>query len=97
MRLADIGKALASVPDRHILIDGHTDSTGRAAYNLKLSELRAESVKAVLVANGVSPDRIETHGYGSTKPVADNATASGRGQNRRVEIVVQGESAAPTP
>ena len=95
-RLADIGKALASAPDRHILIEGHTDSTGRAEYNLKLSQLRAESVKAVLVASGVGPERIETHGYGATKPVAGNATASGRSQNRRVEIVVQG-AAAPVP
>lgn len=93
-RLADIGKALAAASDRHILIEGHTDSTGRAAYNLQLSALRAESVKAVLVGNGVTPERMETHGYGSTKPVADNATASGRSQNRRVEIVVQGEPAA---
>jgi len=95
-RLADIGKALASAPDRHILIEGHTDSTGRADYNLKLSQLRAESVKAVLVGNGVGPERIETHGYGATKPVAGNDTPSGRSQNRRVEIVVQG-AAAPAP
>ena len=94
-RLADIGKTLASAADRHILIEGHTDSTGSAAYNLRLSELRAESVKAVLVANGVDPGRIETHGYGATKPVADNRTVSGRSQNRRVEIVVQGQAAAP--
>ena len=89
-RLADIGKALASAADRHIVIEGHTDSTGRADYNLKLSQLRAESVKAVILANGVDPGRIETQGYGATKPVADNATSSGRGKNRRVEIVVQG-------
>jgi outer membrane protein OmpA-like peptidoglycan-associated protein len=89
-RLADIGKALASAADRHIVIEGHTDSTGRADYNLKLSQLRAESVKAVILANGVDPGRIETQGYGATKPVADNATPSGRGKNRRVEIVVQG-------
>jgi outer membrane protein OmpA-like peptidoglycan-associated protein len=96
-RLADIGKALASAPDRHVLIEGHTDSTGPAAYNLKLSELRAASVKTVLVANGVSPDRIETQGYGETKPVADNSTPAGRSQNRRVEIIVQGPAAAPAP
>jgi outer membrane protein OmpA-like peptidoglycan-associated protein len=95
-RLADIGKALASAPDRHIVVEGHTDSTGRAEYNLKLSQLRAESVKAVLLANGVDPGRIETQGYGATKPVADNSTPSGRSQNRRVEIVVQG-GPAPVP
>ncbi len=96
-RLADIGTALASAPERHLLIEGHTDSTGKATYNLKLSELRAESVKAALVASGVNPERIETHGYGSTKPVSDNATASGRSQNRRVEIVVEGGPAPTAP
>jgi len=95
-RLADIGKAQASAPDRHIVVEGHTDSTGRADYNLKLSQLRAESVKAVLLASGVEPGRIETQGYGATKPVSDNKTPSGRSQNRRVEIIVQG-AAAPTP
>jgi len=49
----------------------------------------------VRVGNGVSPDRVETHGYGATKPVADNGTANGRSQNRRVEIVVQGGASAP--
>jgi len=95
-RLADIGKALASAPDRHIVVEGHTDSTGRADYNLKLSQLRAESVKAVLLASGVEPGRIETQGYGATKPVSDNKTPSGRSQNRRVEIIVQG-GPAPAP
>ncbi len=91
-RVAEIGKALANFPERHILIEGHTDSTGQANFNLRLSDLRAESIKAVLVAGGVSPDRIEIHGYGATKPVADNTTPSGRAQNRRVEIIVQGQS-----
>ena len=92
--LADIGKTLAAAPDRHILVEGHTDSTGRADFNLKLSGLRAESVKSVLVANGVSPERIEVHGYGATKPVAGNGTPSGRSQNRRVEIIVQATPAS---
>lgn len=89
-RLARIGQALAGASDRKLLIEGHTDSTGSADFNMKLSDLRAESVKAVLVENGVSPDRIETHGYASTKPVASNGTPAGRSQNRRVEVVVQG-------
>ena len=89
-RLARIGQALAGASDRKILVEGHTDSTGKAEFNMKLSELRAESVKAVLVENAVSPDRIETHGYASTKPVATNDTPAGRSQNRRVEVVVQG-------
>lgn len=89
-RLARIGQALAGASDRKLLVEGHTDSTGLAKSNMKLSELRAESVKNILVENGVSGVRTETHGYGSTKPVASNATPEGRRQNRRVEIVVQG-------
>ena len=88
--IAQIGEALAGASDRKILVEGHTDSTGPVATNEKLSALRAEAVKAILVAHGVSPDRIETHGYAATKPVASNATSAGRGQNRRVELVVQG-------
>ena len=68
---------------------GPTDSTGSAATNERLSEQRAEAVKSILVAHGVRPDRVETHGYAATRPVATNA--SGRAdENRRVEIVVQG-------
>jgi outer membrane protein OmpA-like peptidoglycan-associated protein len=89
-RIAQIGEALAGASDRKILVEGHTDSTGPVATNEKLSALRAEAVKAIVVAHGVSPDRIETHGYAATKPVASNATSVGRSQNRRVEVVVQG-------
>jgi outer membrane protein OmpA-like peptidoglycan-associated protein len=89
-RIARIGEALAGAPDRKIIVEGHTDSTGSTATNEKLSNLRAEAVKAILVAHGVSPDRIETHGYAATKPVASNATPAGRSENRRVELVVQG-------
>ena len=88
-RLARIGQVLAGASDRKILVEGHTDSTGPATLNMKLSELRAESVKTILVENAVSPDRIETHGYASTRPVASNRTPGGRSQNRRVEVVVQ--------
>lgn len=96
-RLAEIGNALAKVPDRHILIEGHTDSDGAASYNLELSRLRAESVRSVLVSGGVDPDRVETHGYGETRPVASNASADGKAQNRRVEIVLQGGAPKPAP
>jgi outer membrane protein OmpA-like peptidoglycan-associated protein len=97
-RLVEIGRALAAVPDRRVLIEGHTDSDGSDTYNLRLSELRAEAVRSVLVSGGVSPDRIEIHGYGKTRPVASNATATGKARNRRVEIVVQGAGAtAPAP
>ena len=94
-RLSQIAKALATVSNRHVLVEGHTDSSGSDEYNLKLSRLRAESVRAILIAGGVSPDRIESQGYGETKPVASNATVSGKAQNRRVEIVLQGAVVVP--
>lgn len=67
-------------------VTGYTDSTGSPAYNLKLSQDRADSVKAYLVERGVAASRIGTKGYGEEKPIADNNTAAGRAQNRRVEI-----------
>ena len=96
-RLQKIGQALATVPDRHVLIEGHTDSDGSASYNLRLSELRAQSVRSVLVSGGVDPAGIETHGYGVTRPIASNATPDGKAQNRRVEIVLQGAAPAVPP
>jgi outer membrane protein OmpA-like peptidoglycan-associated protein len=93
-RLSDIAKALASVPNQHVLVEGHTDSDGSSEYNLELSRLRAAAVRSVLVAGGVAPERIESQGYGETKPVASNANAAGKAQNRRVEIVIEGSAAA---
>jgi len=67
-------------------IGGHTDDVGKDASNQTLSEKRAESVKAWLVAKGISADRLTIKGYGETKPVADNKTEAGRQQNRRIEF-----------
>jgi OmpA-OmpF porin, OOP family len=75
-------------PDRKIMIEGHTDNTGSSDYNLRLSQLRAQSVESYLLASGVSPDRIRAIGYGETRPEAPNDSATGRQQNRRVEIVI---------
>jgi type IX secretion system PorP/SprF family membrane protein len=70
-----------------ILIAGHTDDVGSPRYNLKLSEERAIAVKKYLVENrGVDPKRIETKGFGSSKPIADNGTDEGKQQNRRIEV-----------
>jgi len=66
--------------------NGHTDNVGDAAYNLKLSERRAQAVVDYLAAKGVAPGRIKAVGYGESKPLADNATEAGRAQNRRVTI-----------
>jgi outer membrane protein OmpA-like peptidoglycan-associated protein len=67
-------------------VEGHTDSSATAAHNQTLSEQRANSVKAYLVSAGVSADRLSAQGFGATKPVADNGSAMGRAQNRRVEL-----------
>ena len=75
-------------PGIRIEIAGHTDSTGSEEINQRLSELRAESVAAWLIQNGISSVRIVTKGYGETKPISDNATEEGRRQNRRTEILI---------
>jgi outer membrane protein OmpA-like peptidoglycan-associated protein len=75
-------------PDSVIRVVGHTDSTGSQAYNQRLSERRADAVAAVLIENGVPGRRVVTQGMGPNDPVATNATAAGRAQNRRVEIVI---------
>jgi outer membrane protein OmpA-like peptidoglycan-associated protein len=67
-----------------VIIEGHTDGKSGAAYNLKLSQRRAEAVRDYLVKKGLAKDRLEPKGYGHTKPVADNKTAEGREKNRRV-------------
>lgn len=72
-----------------IVVAGHTDSNGADAYNYRLSEQRAASVRNYLVAQGVAANRIQTVGYGKTQPVANNATDAGRAQNRRVELTIQ--------
>ena len=68
---------------------GHTDSTGEAAYNLQLSQRRAQAVANILIAGGVPAQRIAAGGQGETQPVASNDTAAGRAQNRRVEIIIR--------
>ena len=72
---------------------GHTDSVGTDAYNQKLSIRRAEAVKAYMVSKGIEVNRVYTEGKGEKQPVADNKTAAGRAQNRRVEIEVVGTRA----
>ena len=75
-------------PDRKVLIEGYTDSIGSSEYNLQLSLLRAESAQSFLVGNGLPVDRITAIGYGETRPEAPNESATGRQQNRRVEVVI---------
>ena len=75
-------------PDRKVLIEGYTDSIGSSEYNLQLSLLRAESAQSFLVGNGLPADRLTAIGYGETRPEAPNDSATGRQQNRRVEVVI---------
>ncbi|HTI42805.1 MAG TPA: OmpA family protein [Vicinamibacterales bacterium] len=91
-KVAKIAAVLRSHPDLKIQVEGHTDSVGSDEYNVRLSERRAESVRAGLVQEGVHRDVVGTAGFGESKPVATNGTAAGRQQNRRVEIIVSGES-----
>jgi outer membrane protein OmpA-like peptidoglycan-associated protein len=74
-------------------IAGHTDAVGDADVNLKLSQRRAEAVQRYLVRSGVAEHRVEARGYGETQPIADNSTAEGRKQNRRIEFRVLGGAA----
>src|SRR5436190_447012 len=91
-KVARVAGILQSHPDLKIQVEGHTDSVGSDDYNLRLSERRAESVRTSLVQQGIARDVVGTAGFGESKPVATNGTAAGRQQNRRVEIVVSGES-----
>jgi outer membrane protein OmpA-like peptidoglycan-associated protein len=79
-------------PQRHVVIEGFTDSTGSQELNYELSERRASAVRAALLDRGVTMDRIDVRPYGEAYPVASNDTAAGRQQNRRVEIVISDES-----
>jgi outer membrane protein OmpA-like peptidoglycan-associated protein len=79
---------LQKYPERRVLIEGHTDSVGSDASNLDLSQSRADAVRDFLLQNGVNAAQITTRGYGKASPVASNDTATGRQQNRRVELII---------
>jgi len=95
--VAKLAGILLMVPELNVRVEGHTDSTGGAAANLRLSEERARNVADLLREQGVAGERLAFEGYGATNPVAPNTTAAGRALNRRVEIVLgEGEvEAAP--
>lgn len=86
--LNNFATSLNNNPDTDIQIYGHTDNTGSDAINNPLSEKRAQSVYNFLQTKGVSGTRMVSQGFGSTQPVADNSTTTGRAQNRRVEIYI---------
>lgn len=86
--LMKFAETLKQYADTEILVAGHTDNVGTEAYNMKLSQQRADAVAAVLKANNVSRSRLTVLGYGEKDPVADNTLESGREQNRRVEFAI---------
>jgi outer membrane protein OmpA-like peptidoglycan-associated protein len=86
-----IGKALLGVGIERVRVDGHTDASGKEAYNQQLSLRRAKSVGKVLTTVGMKEENIQLQGLGSREPVASNDTAAGRTENRRVSIVVSAD------
>ena len=93
-KLADF---LNQYPQRKVLIEGHTDSTGSRSINQPLSERRADAVRSALVGMGIGGDRIETRGYAEAYPVASNNNAAGRQMNRRVEIILSDDKGNIVP
>ena len=85
--LATVVERLKAEPEEKVRISGYTDSTGPEAYNMKLSQRRADAVAAYLADNGIATDRISTKAFGEADPVASNETAAGRQQNRRAVVV----------
>ncbi|TDV62473.1 OmpA family protein [Pseudomonas sp. LP_7_YM] len=92
-----LAKFLQENPDRKVIVEGYTDSTGSDSHNQSLSERRAGSVRMALVKMGVSPDRVVSQGYGKEYPVADNTSASGRAMNRRVEVTISNDNQPVAP
>ena len=85
-KLDEVVNAANQFPDVHLTVAGYTDNTGDAKKNLKLSQDRANTVKAYLVSKGIAADRIGSTGHGADSPIADNVTSEGRAKNRRVEV-----------
>lgn len=84
-------------PERQLVVEGYTDSTGADSYNQQLSQRRAESVQRALIRAGVDPRRVQVVGYGEQYPVASNGSASGRAQNRRVEVTISNDDQRVAP
>jgi len=89
VKLDSVAKALLTVRERNIIVEGHTDSQGSASYNQGLSQRRADAVRDYLIFKNYPSDRIQAHGMGKGSPIANNASPEGRANNRRVEIVIE--------
>jgi outer membrane protein OmpA-like peptidoglycan-associated protein len=90
-KLAKVAGIVAGHPGLRLAVEGHTDNVGGDDYNQQLSEQRGSAVRDYLTQQGMQPDSVSTRGFGKTQPVASNETASGRQQNRRVELVISGD------
>jgi len=90
-RLARLSGIVLAHPGLNLEVEGHTDSTGGDELNQRLSEQRAGTTREYLIQQGLAENHVTAKGYGKTTPVADNSTAQGRQQNRRVELIVSGE------
>jgi len=86
--LANLSAFLKAYPERGVIIEGHTDSVGKEDYNFGLSQRRADSVRSYLLGQGIAASRMTTAGKGESLPIAGNDSASGRQQNRRVEVII---------
>jgi outer membrane protein OmpA-like peptidoglycan-associated protein len=91
IKLAKLSGIILAHPGLNLAVEGFTDSTGGADFNMKLSGQRAGTVRDYLITQGLSADTVTAQGFGESMPVADNSTAAGRQKNRRVEIIVSGE------
>lgn len=89
--LDKLAKIFKEYPNTNILLEGHTDNTGRAEYNMQLSEKRANSVYQYLVSQGIDSSRFTTKWYGEEQPKYDNETTEGRSKNRRVEVAIMAD------
>jgi len=87
-QLTDVIRTLQQHPEMRVSVEGHTDASGGKVYNQSLSERRARMVATQVIDGGIAAARVSVRGYGSSRPVANNATVQGRAKNRRVEIVV---------
>jgi outer membrane protein OmpA-like peptidoglycan-associated protein len=92
LALAKVATILQLYPGLKVQVEGYTDSIGGDAYNQKLSESRANAVHDFLIQNGDPAANVTAAGYGKADPVADNGSAAGRAQNRRVNLVVSGDA-----
>ncbi|MGC2700343.1 MAG: OmpA family protein [Candidatus Acidiferrales bacterium] len=91
LKLAKLSGIIQAHPGLNLAIEGYTDTTGTADFNMTLSQQRSDTVRTFLITQGLSPDSITSKGLGEADPIADNSTAAGRKLNRRVEIIVSGQ------